>query len=72
MYFQIILFLRAIAITLALFQREKKIANSSNINKYHTDTEIKAYSLVEATFADITLSGSESFINCSTKLPLQV
>lgn len=32
-------------------------------------TEIKAYGLTEATFSDITLPGSESFINHGAKLP---
>lgn len=49
--------------------REEKIANQFNINKDRVYTEIKAYGLTEATLSDITLLGSESFINRGTKLP---
>lgn len=51
-------------------KRKEDCADPATINKYRMDTEIKAYGL--ATFADITLPGSESFINCGAKLPLQV
>lgn len=49
--------------------REEKIADQFNINKDSVYTEIKAYGLTEATLSDITLLGSESFINRDTKLP---
>lgn len=56
-------------LAIVLFKRKENCKSPSNINKDYVYVEIKACGLTEATFSDIALPDSESFINRGAKLP---